>query len=125
MTDSTIRSQSGRLLDELTIDALRHGDLGADDFRISRETLDRQADAAEQAGYVQLAANLRRAAELAGMPNQQVLDIYNKLRPGRATFDELIGLAAHVEHTQGMPLVAAFIREAADAYRQRGVVRNG
>jgi propanediol dehydratase small subunit len=124
MTDSSVRTHSGRRLGDLTIDALRRGNLAADDFRISRETLDRQASAAEQAGYYQLAESLRRAAELTGMSNRQVLDVYNKMRPGRATYAELISLADQLEKTQSMPLVAAFIREAAEAYRQRGVAKN-
>jgi propanediol dehydratase small subunit len=124
MTDSTVRTHSGRRLGDLTIDALRRGDLAADDFRISRETLDRQAAAAQQAGYRQLAESLRRAAELTGMPNQEVLGIYNKLRPGRATHAELMSLADRLEKTQNMPLVAAFIREAAEAYRQRGIAKS-
>jgi propanediol dehydratase small subunit len=121
--NSTVHTNSGRALDELTIDGLRAGTLTADDFRISRETLDQQAQAAEQAGYSQLAENLRRGAEMTGMSNQQVLDIYNLLRPGRAAYGELIDLAQRLEHDQAMPLVAAFVREAAEAYRERGLVK--
>ena len=121
MTKGPVVSQSGRPLDELTMDALRRGELGADDFRISKETLNRQADAAQQAGYGQLAENLRRAAEISGLSNQEVLDVYNMLRPGRASYDELMALAARLEGEQAMPLVAAFVREAAEAYRARAI----
>lgn len=116
-----VRTKSGRTLDELTIEALRAGRLTADDFAISRATLNSQADTAQQAGYPQLAENLRRAAEMTGMSNQQVFEIYNLLRPGRAGYDELIALAATLESEQDMPLVAAFIREAAEVYKQRGI----
>ena len=116
-----ITTQSGRRLDDLTIEALRAGELTAEDFRISRETLDRQADAAEAAGYRQLAENLRRAAEMTGLSNDEVFAIYNKLRPGRATYTELISLADRLQN-MNMPRVAAFIREAAQAYRQRQLV---
>ena len=118
-----IRTKSGRSLDELTIEGLRSGDLSADDFRISREQLNQQAAAAEATGYVQLGENLRRAAEMTGMSNQQVFEIYNQLRPGRATYVELAGLADRLEHEQNMPLVAAFIREAAGVYRERAIVK--
>lgn len=124
MANETIRSKSGRPLDELNMAALRAGALTADDFRISAETLIRQADAAEAAGYRQLAENLRRAAELTNLSHQEVFDIYNALRPGRATYDELIGLARRLESERHMPRTAAFIREAAEAYRRRGIVRN-
>jgi propanediol dehydratase small subunit len=106
------------------MDALRDGNLTADDFRISRETLNSQAAAAEGAGSVQLAQNLRRAAEMTGMSNQQVFEVYNMLRPGRAGYDELIALAGRLEREQDMPLVAAFIREAAEVYRERGIVKS-
>lgn len=119
-----IRTGSGRRLDELTMDALRAGALSAEDFRISRAQLDAQAAAAEAHGYRQLAANLRRAAELTALPNERVLEIYAMLRPGRATVAELRDLAAGLERT-GLPRVAAFVLEAADAYGTRGVARAG
>jgi propanediol dehydratase small subunit len=121
--DRTIHTQSGRTLGELSIEALAAGELAPEDFRISRETLDHQAAAAEQAGYHQLAENLRRAAEMTGLSQQQIFEIYDMLRPGRATYDDLIRLAAGLEQEQHMPLVAAFIREAADAYRERGIAK--
>ena len=121
---ATIRTKSGRTLDELTMDALRAGKLTPDDFRISHETLDGQAEAAEAAGSRQLAENLRRAGEMTALSNQDVFDIYNKLRPGRATYDELITLANHLQKEQNMPMVAAFVREAAEAYRERGIAKS-
>lgn len=56
----------------------------------------RQAGAAETAGYRQLAENLRRAAELTRISNQEVLDLYDALRPGRTSYSQLIGLANHL-----------------------------
>ena len=119
----TIRTKSGRAVDELTIVALRANALTADDFRISKETLEQQATAAEAAGYRQLAENLRRAAELTAISNQRVFEIYNALRPGRCTYGELIRLADRLQDELGLSRVAAFIREAAAAYRQRGIVK--
>ncbi len=121
---ATVRTKSGRPLDELTMEALRTGELTAEDFRISRETLDRQADAAEAAGSRQLAENLRRAAEMTVLSQQQVFEIYNMLRPGRATYAELDTLPDRLPDELHMPRLAAFVREAAEAYRERGIVRN-
>jgi len=117
-----IRTGSGRNLDELTIDALRADRLTAEDFRISREQLNEQAAAAEAGGYRQLAENLRRAAELTGLPNERVFEIYNMLRPGRATRAQLEELARQLEG-RNMPRVAAFIFEAAAAYSRRGIAK--
>ena len=124
MVSDTIRTASGRFLDELNMEALCAGELTAEDFRISGETLRRQADASEAAGYWQLAENLRRAAELTAISNQEVFDMYKALRPNRNTYDELITLADHLENDLDAPLTAAFVREAAEVYQKRGILRN-
>ena len=118
-----VRTTSGRTLDELTIEAVLAGELTAGDFGISPDTLRRQADVAEAAGYRQLAENLRRAAELTRISNQEVLDIYNALRPGRTTYGQLIELADRLENDLDAPLNAAFVREAAEVYLERGIVK--
>lgn len=123
MPSPTVRTASGRTLDELNIKALLADELTAEDFRISKETLRRQADVAEAAGYRQLAENLRRAAELTGISNQEVLAIYNALRPNRSTYSELIALADHLENDLAAPLTAAFVREAAEVYQERGILK--
>jgi propanediol dehydratase small subunit len=117
-----VHSASGRALDELTMEALLRGELEEGDFRISGETLRRQAEAAEAVGNWQLGENLRRAAELTQVPNQEVLAIYNTLRPGRTTYDELIALAERLEAVLEAPLTAALVREAAEVYLERGLV---
>ena len=123
MPSDTVRTASGRSPDELNMEAICAGELTAEDFRISGETLCRQADAAEAAGYWQLAENLRRAAEVTAISNREVFDIYNMLRPGRSTYNELINLADHLENDLNAPLTAAFVREAADVYQERDILR--
>lgn len=125
MCGEVIRTASGRSLDELTMEALLSGELTTEDFRISGETLRRQADAAEDAGYRALADNLRRAAELTTVANEEVLRIYEALRPGRSTYEELIALADRLQAAHDAPLTANLIREAASAYRERGIVARG
>jgi propanediol dehydratase small subunit len=126
MTDpETLRTASGRRLDELNMEAVLAGRLTTDDFRISGETLRHQADAAEAAGYDQLAQNLRRAAELTRVSNDQVFEIYDMLRPGRATYSELVVLADRLERDLDAPLIAALVREAAETYLERGLVAAG
>jgi propanediol dehydratase small subunit len=121
--EPTVHSQSGRTLDELSMQALLAGALSTEDFRISGETLRRQADAAQAAGYRQFANNLRRAAELTGISNREVLELYNALRPGRATYRELVAMAEHLEEDCDAPLTAALVRQAAAAYRERGIIQ--
>lgn len=123
MKDETTHTASGRTLDELSIEAILRGELTAEDFRISAETLRRQSEAAEAAGYRQFAQNLRRAAELTCLSNQEVFDIYSTLRPGRTTYRQLIALADRLQRDLDAPLIAALVREAAEAYLERSIVK--
>lgn len=116
-------TQTGRRLDELTIDAVLQGKLREADFRIGAETLRCQAQAAEAAGYGQLGENLRRAAELTHVSNEEVLEIYSALRPGRTSYQTLITLADHLEEDLDAPLTGKLVREAAEAYLARGLVQ--
>lgn len=118
-----LKALSGRSLSEITLDAAASGSLTADDIRIQADTLRQQAEVAEQAGYVQLGANLRRAAELTAVPNNEVLQIYELLRPGRASYNQLIQLAEHLETAYQATVTGAFIREAAEVYQQRSLLR--
>lgn len=114
---------SGRWLSEITLDAAAGGDLSSADLRIQAETLRMQAEIARGAGYDQLAANLLRAAELTLVPNQEVLQIYDLLRPRRASYEQLMQLATHLEQTYQAAENAAFVREAAEVYRERKLLR--
>ena len=119
----SLKTASGSQLEGVTLEALLRGNLSADDLRIHAETLRRQADIAAGAGYTQLAANLSRASELAGVPNAELLLFYEALRPGRATFSELEALAEWLESHYQAPLNARLVREAARAYQARGLLK--
>lgn len=119
----SLRAQSGRRLSEITAEALAAGELGGDDLRTHADTLRQQAEIARAGGFPQLAANLLRAAELTDVPNDELLRIYETLRPERASYEELARLADYLESTYGARENAAFIREAADVYRARGLLR--
>ncbi|CEG98564.1 diol dehydratase small subunit [Propionibacterium freudenreichii] len=115
-----IKSASGRALSDFTFDKVKSGELTAKDFRIAPETLEMQAQVAESADRDALARNLRRAAELIQVPDEEVLDVYNALRPYRSTKAELYAIADGLETKYGCTINAAFIREAADVYEKRG-----
>jgi propanediol dehydratase small subunit len=116
-----VETPSGLALDEVTLEAARNGVLVAADVRATAATLERQAAVARAAGRTQLAENLARAAELAGVPDDQLLAIYTALRPGRSTASELEGWARRLEEWEA-PVTAAFVREAAVAYGERGLL---
>jgi propanediol dehydratase small subunit len=124
MSNENVSTFSGRTVSELRIEEVLAGKLTIEDFRISAETLRRQSEAAESAGYRQFAENLRRAAELTGIPNEQVLEIYNALRPGRTNHSHLMAWADRLESEYKAPLTAALVREAADVYLARGMLKS-
>jgi propanediol dehydratase small subunit len=121
MQTDPIRSKTGRPLSELTLESVLAGEVTPEDLCIGAETLRRQADAVEAAGYRQVAQNLRRAAELTVLSNQEVLEIYKALRPGRATHAGLLEIADRLESELGAPMTASLIREAAEVYLARGI----
>jgi len=119
----SLRATSGRAFNDLTFEAAINGELTPDDLRIHANTLRAQAQIARQAGYPQLAANLLRAAELTAVPNEEVLKIYDLLRPERASYPQLMALAERFEQVYHAPENARLVREAAEVYRDRGLLR--
>jgi len=120
-----ISAASGRPLSGIDLAAAISGELSAADLQIDRETLRAQAQIARSGGYAQLAENLERAAELAAVPNEELLKMYGMLRPERSTHAELIALAERLENEFAAPVTAAFVREAAEVYRERKLLRRG
>lgn len=114
------RAWSGRPAEELTVDGVVAGELGPDDIRISPETLRHQAEVGRTHGNPQLAENFERAAELAAFDEAEVLALYEMLRPGRATADQLLGRADELE-ARDAPRCAALVREAAAVYERHGL----
>jgi propanediol dehydratase small subunit len=119
----SLQAASGRPLSEITLEAAAKDDLSIADLRISAETLRAQAGIARQAGYTQLAENLTRAAELTAVPNEELLQMYEMLRPGRSTFEMLVALAEKLEADYNAPVTGQMVREAAEIYRARGLLR--
>jgi propanediol dehydratase small subunit len=120
-----VRTASGLGLDRITLEAVRAGEIDAEDLRATPETLRRQSAVALAAGRTQLADNLARAAELAGVPSETILEIYTALRPHRSTATELDAWAARLEEEYDAPLSAALVRGATAACAERGLLRTG
>ena len=111
-----LRTPSGLAFTEIDLDAVLAGKIQMKDLRVTSEALESQAEIADAAGRHQLAENLRRASELARMPEDRILQIYQMLRPGRASEESLMKAANDLE-TQFQALrCAQFVREAARAY---------
>lgn len=109
----------GKKFEELTLENVEKGNVTFDDFRITPQALEYQAQVAEAGKRPQVAANLRRAAELTKVPDARVLEIYNALRPHRSTKEELLAIAAELENQYGAKVCGEFVREAAQVYEKR------
>jgi len=119
-----VSTPGGIPLDGVTLAAVRSGELVADEIRATPETLRMQAEVARAAGRTQLAESLERAAELAAVPDELLLEVYTALRPRRATAIELEEWARRLE-AHDASNTAAFVREAAAAYAARGLLADG
>jgi len=113
-----VTTPAGTPLAGVTLEAAREGRLRGDDLRATPETLRRQADVARASGRRQLAENLERAAELATIPDRELLAIYTALRPRRSTAAQLEEWALRLDGWSA-PRTAAFVREAATVYAER------
>lgn len=118
-----LKAASGRAFADIDLEAAVSGQLTGEDLRIHVDTLRTQAEIARAAGYPHLAANLLRAAELTVVPNDEILKMYDLLRPGRASYDTLMRLAELLEKTYGAVETARFVCEAAEVYKTRGLLR--
>ena len=91
--------------------------------QISSTTLQKQAAKALGAGFVQLSANLVRAAELTEVPDEELLEIYELLRPGRSTYEQLLSTADNLELKYAASETADYVRDAATEYQRRNLFR--
>lgn len=117
------RKESHMAPEEITLQALREARITPEDVVIRRKTLEAQAERAVAEGYPQLARNFRRAAELAAVPSDTLLQLYEKLRPKRSSHGELLALSQEMIARYDAPETGAYIREAAEAYRRKGLLR--
>jgi propanediol dehydratase small subunit len=113
-----VRTPGGIALDDLELEG---AGVESAELRATPETLRLQADVARATGRTQLADSLGRAAELAPLPDETILEIYTALRPGRSSAAELETWAARLDGRDA-PLTAAFVREAAQVYARRGLL---
>jgi propanediol dehydratase small subunit len=114
---------TGKAYNDLTLDAALRGEVTSSDLRISPKTLEMHAEISESLGRTQLAKNFRRAAEMINISDARILEIYNALRPNRSTKDELLAIANELEEEYGAIENARLIREAAEVYERRGILK--
>ena len=114
-----VRAKTGKKQSEITLEAVRRGEITPDDIKISKETLLLQAEAARENGRPHLGHNFERAAELTNIPDELLLEIYGKLRPHRSTKQELLQIADSLKSRYNAPLTAKLVADAAEVYEKR------
>jgi propanediol dehydratase small subunit len=107
---------------KFTVQAAVDGKLTLADLRMDPATLAHQAAVAEAGGNPQLAENFRRAAELTNIDDEEVMNLYEALRPHRSTAEQLEALRVSLEQ-RGASRCAELVRQAADVYARRGLLR--
>lgn len=118
-----IKTPTGNSLNEISLKNLKEGKIKSEDVGITPETLNLQAQIAQQVNRPQFAQNLKRAAELTAIPDKRVLEIYNALRPYRSTKEELLTIAGELETRYQAKINAALVRQAAQVYEKRNRLR--
>ena len=107
---------------EFTVEAAVDGKLQLSDLRMDPATLAHQAAVAEAGGNPQLAENFLRAAELATIDDEEVMNLYEALRPHRSSAEQLEALRVSLE-TRGAVRCAELVGQAAVVYARRGLLR--
>lgn len=118
-----IRSKSGKSIDQITIDEVINGRVTGEDIKISKETLKLQGKIARQEGRTQLGENFERASELVDIPDEELLIIYNMLRPNRSTREELLNKAREIREKYNAVACSNLIIDAVNVYSKRGILK--
>lgn len=117
-----VRGQRGKTLTEVTIDSLVSGVVEMEDLRISAAALNQQAEIARASGREALARNFERGAEMTVLPQAEIMEIYELLRPGRAREKSVLLVAAErLRRLYSAQAVADLVEEAAEVYERRGL----
>ena len=121
---SKVKGKRGMALSELTIEAVLEGNVDLDDLQITPEALLQQAEIAKSVGRKTLSENFERAAEMNNLPNSEVMEIYELLRPGRTeSMSTLLDAAKKIRTEYQAEKLAKFIEEAAEFYDKRGLFK--
>jgi propanediol dehydratase small subunit len=119
-----IRGGRGKVLDELTLEAVLAGSVTIEDLRITPQALCAQAEIARAAGRVTLAANFERGAELVAVPEDLIMETYEMLRPGRVRDRQVLLDRADMFRRQfRAEQIARFLEVAAEHYHRRGLMK--
>ena len=122
-SDIDLKSKSGKSIDQITSYEVINGRVTGEDIKISKETLRLQGEIARQEGRTQLGENFERASELVDIPDEELLIIYNMLRPNRSTKEELLNKAKEIRDKYNAIACSNLIMDAVNVYSKRGILK--
>lgn len=117
-----ITSKTGKKFTDITLDEVMKEHVSPDDIKISKEILKAQGQIAMDAGNGPMEKNFERAAELVDVPDEVILQMYDKLRPNRSTKLELVMMAQELLEKYDAKNCARLVMEAAEVYEKRGIL---
>ena len=119
-----IVTPGGHSLDDITLENVLKGTLTVEDVGIQPASLRLQGEIARVTGRDCLADNFDRGAELVDVPQEEIFETYEMLRPGRARNKaELLELAERYRQEYGAVHIAELIENAAEVYERRNLFR--
>ena len=118
-----ICTTTGKGLDDFTLEEILNGKITPEDCRISSEILERHAQIEESVGNFQIAAELRRSAEMTRIPDERIMEIYNALRPRMSNKEKLVKITEELREKYDAPRCAEFIEDAIYVYEKRNMFR--
>ena len=108
--------------DPVSVAAALTGEMTVNDIRLTPEVLRAQAATARASGNPQMAASLERAAEMCALPDDDIMALYEALRPHRSTVAELMAWVERLR-AAGAPACASYVADACAAYQRRELLR--
>ena len=106
----------------ITVAAAMAGHMTVADIRLTPDVLRAQASTAAANGNAQMAASLERAAEMCSLADDDIMALYEALRPHRSTAAELEAWVSRLREA-GAVACADFVADARTAYARRDLLR--
>lgn len=113
-----VKSPSGKQLKTITFQDIVDGKVNSKELRIAPSTLRMQGKIAAEAGRAQIQKNFSRAAELTGVPDDRLLEMYGALRPYRSSKQDLLDIADELANKYHAPICSNWFKEAAVNYEK-------
>jgi len=118
-----VKSPSGKELKAITFQDIVDGKVDSKELRIAPSTLRMQGKIAAEAGRSQIQNNFQRAAELTGVPDDRLLEMYGALRPYRSSKQDLLDIADELENKYNAPICSNWFKEAATNYEKHNKLK--